>query len=438
MILGSSGADDIVEDHGDANWATLIAIDKYNWSPVETSPQHNWAHWTANYVGIQRANLVLEKLPSLEGLDGTLKKRYIAEVKTLRAFYYYNLVTAYGDVPLILTNVGYNGAVGLERAPEDQVWNQIIKDLTEAGSDLPDVYGSPEDHARVTKGMTNALMAEAYLWKKDWANAASTAKKVIDSPAGYKLEANYADLFNGVAEFSDEAIFTASRAAGAEKQSIWSDYIDETNYVVLWGPFQPWSWFYQPDTNFVRHNTYIDATDIRIDTMTLDGNSEVYDLNNDGVIDPAGDDLIPTAPPGNIHLMKWIPYGVDLKDGVIWSGGLGQVDQQLIRLAEVYLDYAEALVQQGNGAEALTYINMIRARAEASDIVTTDQNELLAIILNERKVEFCFEGKRYFDLKRAGKLQEFLGPLGWKSHMDRYPIPQEEIDLTNMSQNPGY
>ncbi len=81
---------------------------------------------------------------------------------------------------------------------------------------------------------------------------------------------------------------------------------------------------------------------------------------------------------------------------------------------------------------------MIRNRAHASDITTTSKEELLAIILMERKVEFCFEGKRFFDLKRVGKLKEFLGPLGWKDHMVNYPIPQEEIDLTSMSQNPGY
>jgi phosphosulfolactate synthase (CoM biosynthesis protein A) len=111
----------------------------------------------------------------------------------------------------------------------------------------------------------------------------------------------------------------------------------------------------------------------------------------------------------------------------------------MIRLSEVYLDYAEALVQQGKDiGTAVEYINKVRRRGGSSDIATTDQTELLIIILNERKVEFCFEGKRFFDLKRAGKLQQFLGPLGWKDYMVNYPIPQEEIDLTKMEQNPGY
>ena len=437
MILGSSGADDIVEQHGDANWASLIAIDQYRWVPEEQGdPKHIWKCWQAYYAGIQRANLVLEKLPALEGMNEDLKNRYIAEVKALRAYYYYNLVIAFGDVPLILKSQGYEEAINITRSPEADVWAQIIQDLTEAAADLPDSYDSQEDAGRCTKGMANALLDQVYLWQKDWAKAESFAKKVIDSPAGYQLEPNYADLFNGVSQYSKEAIFTAMRAAGSETENIWSDYLDETNYVVLWGPFASWSWFYQPDTNFVRHNTYTDASDYRIDTVTYDVDHELYDLNNDG--DPTNDPIY-TSPPGNIHLMKWIPVNTDLTTGIIWTGGYGNINQIMIRLSEVYLDYAEALVQQGKDINtALEYINRVRRRGGASDITTTDKNQLLDIILNERKVEFCFEGKRFFDLKRAGKLKEVLGPLGWKDYMVNYPIPQEEIDLTKMEQNPGY
>jgi len=433
MILGSSGADDIVERHGDSNWASLIAIDEYRWTAQEFGdPKHIWKHWQANYAGIQRANLVLEKLPDLNGINEDLKKRYLAEVKALRAYYFYNVVTAHGDVPLILENLGYEGSINITRSPEAEVWAQIIKDLKEAEVDLPDSYDSVEDAGRVTKGMANALLAQVYLWEKDWSSAANSAKKVINSSAGYSLEPEYADLFNGVSEYSKEGVFTAMRASGSETQSIWSDYVDETNYIVLWGLFQSWSWFYQPDPDFVRNNDYIDATDVRIDTMTVDARNETYDINNDGI-----QQEIPIISEVAINVMKWVPVNVDLTQGV-WTGGTGYVDQILIRLSEVYLDYAEALVQQGNASEALSYINMVRNRAHASDITTTNKEELLDIILMERKVEFCFEGKRFFDLKRAGKLSEVLGPLGWKDFMVNYPILQEEIDLTKMTQNPGY
>jgi hypothetical protein len=186
----------------------------------------------------------------------------------------------------------------------------------------------------------------------------------------------------------------------------------------------------------VRHNTYTDASDYRIDTVTYDVDNELYDINNNGDLT---DDPTWTAPPGNIHLMKWLPVNTDLSTGKIWSGGYGYIDQVMIRLAEVYLDYAEALLQQDkNVSTAVEYINKVRRRGGASDITTTNKSELLDIILNERKVEFCFEGKRFFDLKRAGKLKEVLGPLGWKDYMVNYPIPQEEIDLTQMVQNSGY
>ncbi len=432
MNMGSSAADDIVEDHGDANWQNLINLDKYIWLPENGDI---WKHWTSQYVGIQRANIVLNRLPSLDDINPDLKKRYLAEVKALRAYYYYNLVTAFGDVPLITTEIGYGDAINLERAPEADVWEQIITDLKEAGADLPDSYDANEDAGRVTRGMTNAMLSRVYLWQKDYSNAANAALAVINSPANYALEADYAALFNGISQYSKEGVFTAMRAANSEKQSIWSDYMDETNYMILWGPFRSWSWFYQPDTNFVRHNNTIEPGDYRIDTITYDVNYECYDLNNDG---DCTNDVIYESPPGNIHLMKWVPVNVDLTTGLMWTGGYGNINRYLIRLSEVYLDYAEALVELGQAPQALQYINLVRNRANSTAVTTTDANELRDIILNERKIEFCFEGLRFFDLKRVGRLKEFLGPLGWKDHMVNFPIPQEEIDLTKMTQNPGY
>ena len=429
IMLGSSAADDVAEDHGDPAWADLINLDKYRWFPENL---YIWEHWVDNYNGIKMANEIIDKVPNIEGLDASLSARYVAEAKCVRAMMYYNLVTAHGDVPLLLHGLGPEEARQITQSPADEVWAQIIQDLTDAKAVLPDSY-SQEESQRVTKGAANAMLSKVYLWQKDYAKAESTALEVINSPAGYELEPEYADLFNGVSEYSAERIFAVNCAADIGG-SMWGRKYDEGNRNYLWGPYFRWSWFMQPD------RPHIDFSDHRVDTMTVDmRNGETYDKNNDGVIEPDGPDAVPASPPHDAHNLKYVPVNDNLNAGKIWGGGLNYVDVQVLRYSEVLLNYAEALVEQGQSSEALPYINMIRNRAKLGDVTTTNQNELRDIILNERKLEFCFEGKRFFDLKRVGRLEEFLGPLGFKSGKnENFPIPQSEIDITQMQQNPGY
>ncbi len=431
IILGSSAADDIVEDHGDPGWPDLINVDKYRWTPQNI---HIWDHWTDNYVGIGRANQVITKVPELKGLEAGLANRYVAEAKALRALYYYNLVTVHGDVPLITVPVSYEQSKNLTRNPETEVWSQIIKDLVEAKDQLPDSYGAGE-LGRVTKGFANGMLSRVYLWTKEYEKAAAAALAVINSPAGYQLQTGYADLFNGVANESKESVLAVMNAAEMPEGSIWARQRDETNRNYLWGPYFSWSWFIQPSRDFIDKD--IEAGDVRVDISTLDSKkNETYDINNDGIIDV--NDAIPSSPPGDVHLMKYVPANTDLTSGTVWSGGLGWVHVHIFRYAEVLLNYAEAMVEQGRPNEALPYINKIRNRGGLGNIITTDKKQLQDIILHERKVEFCFEGMRFFDLKRVGRLKEFLGPLGWTDKNVVFPIPQEEIDLTMMQQSDGY
>ncbi len=433
LILGSSAADEIVEDHNDPLWSQLIDLDKYRWKAENAFV---WEHWTDNYTGIMMANSIVNKVPEIEGMDNVLGVRYVAEAKALRALFYYNLVTAHGGVPVFSEVLSPPAGRNITRASEQEVWDQILADLNDAVAGLPDAYEKADDKGRVTKGFANTLLSKAYLWQKDYTNAASTALEVINSPAGYALEAEYADLFNGVSEFSKERIFGINFASGIEG-SIWSRVEDVTNRWYMYGPFASWSWFYQTSRDFV--DAEVALGDTRMDTVTLDmRNGEKYDLNNDGVIDSK--DKIPANPPVDTHLMKWVPFNQDLTNtGEVYLGNQGFVDILVFRYAEVLLNYAEALVELGRENEALPFINEIRIRAKLDKITTTSTSELRDIILHERKVEFCFEGKRFFDLKRVGRLEEFLGPLGFKKGIhENFPIPQTEIDLTKMEQNPGY
>ena len=134
--------------------------------------------WKADYQGIAKANIVLERIPDIE-MNEQLKSRLLAEAKFIRAWFYYNLVTIFGDVPLVLTNVSPNEATGLTRTPKAQVWAQIEQDLTEAAAVLP--YRSQialADLGRATKGAANALLCKAYLWQEKWTQAQAALRQL--------------------------------------------------------------------------------------------------------------------------------------------------------------------------------------------------------------------------------------------------------------------
>ena len=435
LILGSSAADDIVEDHGDYSrvGTGMIEVDKYNW---HASSRYIMDHWYSCYKGIGRANYVITKVGDIEGLDTGLANRYIAEAKALRATFYYNLVTAYGDVPLLTEPITLEETKTLTRTPQSDVWNQIVLDLTEARDILPDIYEFSSDLGRVTKGYANAMLSSIYLWTGDYDKTITAAEAVINSPAGYKLEKNYSDIFDGTVENGKESILDVMNVKNSPVEAIFRTEQSEVNRSIYWGPVVSWSHFYTPATDFVDNE--FDPFDLRKDFSVLDmGAGETYDINGDGKIDTK--DKIPPNPPHDMHMMKYVPRGEDLSNGT-WNNGLLQyVNVHIMRFAEVLLNYAEALNNSGRTNDALNQVNTLRSRAGLLPLVPTSKSEMDDIILHERAVEFCFEGHRFFDLKRAGKLDEVLSPLGFISGKHEvFPIPQTELDLTSMVQNPNY
>lgn len=430
QTLGSASADDVSNLHGDNARVGqgLIEVDLYNWYP---SSRYIMDHWFSCYKGIGRANQVIEKIPGIEDLSAALLSRYIAEAKTLRALYYYNLVTAYGDVPLILKPITLEESKEITNTPESETWAQIITDLTSSIDALPVDYPETQ-RGRITKGFAYALLSKVYLWTKEYDKAIAAANNVT----GYTLEANYMDLYNGVAENGDEKILDVMNVSGSPTENIWTTESSEVNRLVLTGPLYSWSQSNQPARPFI--DNFFEEGDIRLRDAVLDKkNGDTYDLNGDGVIDEK--DVIPDNIPVMAHSLKGVRLGDDLTSGAVWSGGLQNVNINIMRYGEVLLILAEALNESGKPDEALVPLNKIRVRAGLEPITSASQSEMRALILHENGAEFCFEGHRFFDLKRAGKLQEVLSPLGWVSgKMEVFPIPQTEIDLTSLVQNPGY
>jgi hypothetical protein len=404
----------------------IVALTQLSWTttnPYIAGSNASGGAWGGLYQMITRANLVLARVPDIT-MDDTQKSQILAEAKFLRALGYFYLVRLYGDVPLVLTPED-QAALG-PRTPVATVYAQIVKDATEAEAVLPATWGST-DKGRATKGSAEALLAEQYIWRKDWPNAATYAKKIIDG-GNYALVANYIQAFLPGSQNRSEEVFAAqsSSATGAPAIDIaaW-EYPRNMNPNSNggWGTWQPLQAFIDgyPAGDYRKEVSFF--------TSGLDPSNKVVTF-------------LP-------HVYKFRPTARPGQQDVNWP---------IYRYADVLLMYAEALNEQGQPDAAIAYVNMIRARARngtgaegrtlPADLATgQSQAQVRAEIFDERKWELAYEGKRWFDLVRQGfttfQAAEATDPTVIPANVLAtrmvWPIPQVQIDLNKqLTQNPGY
>jgi hypothetical protein len=403
----------------------IVALTQLSWTttnPYIAGSNAAGGAWGGLYQMITRANLVLAKVPAIEMAE-TDKSQILAEAKFLRALGYFYLVRLYGDVPLVLTPEEQEALGG--RTPQAQVFAQIVKDANEAEAALPATWPST-DKGRATKASAQALLAEQYIWRKDWASAATAAKKIIDSNL-YGLQANYINAFLPGSQNRNEEVFAAqsSSATGAPAIDIaaW-EYPRNMNPNSNggWGTWQPLQSF--------------------IDSYPAGDYRKEVSFFTSG-IDPTGK-LVTFLP----HVYKYRPTARPGQQDVNWP---------IYRYADVLLMYAEALNEQNQPATALQYVNMVRARARngtgaenraaPANLVGLSQAQTRQAIFDERKWELAYEGKRWFDLVRQGfpvfQAAEATDPTVIPTNIQPtrmvWPIPQAQIDLNpQLTQNPGY
>jgi tetratricopeptide (TPR) repeat protein len=389
--------------------------------------------WNALYVGVKRANVVIEKVPLIE-MDPALQTRYIAEARFLRGLFYFDMVRAWGGVPLITTTTP---ELKVPRASAEEVYQLVISDLEFAVTNLPErsQYPDPEDLGRATRGAAKALLAKVYMFRNDFPTAEQYLLEVINS-GEYGLEAVYVDANSVVGEFGEESVLEVGALQNEGTENGGAQYANTQG--VRGTPNRGWG-FNRPtldlrgtfETNDPRlKGTIIDLGDI-LDGVEILGDGSTPDETKDNE--------------GNI-------IEIECYNRKVWVPGTNTITQwghqrRLIRYADVLLLAAEALNENNKPAEALMYLNMVRERAREgnnailADITTTDVNALRDIIMHERRVELAMEGHRFWDLVRTGKAQEVLGPLGFQpGKHELLPIPQKEIDISqgSLNQNPGY
>jgi len=404
-IIGGGGTEDIIEFRIKTTNSTINNI------------------WQHAYEGILRCNVVLDRIGPIE-LEQTLKNRYMAEVKFLRALTYFNLVRLYGDVPLILKEVksveeGYEYG----REPVASVYEQIILDLIDAEQYLPLSY-STEDVGRATKGAAKTLLGKVYLTQKNFTAAKDKLKEVIDLGI-YELLPDYADLWNLSNENSIESIFEVQFKKGG--YGVGSAYANN---------FPPK--FSAPYTVSVGS-----AAGLNCPTQDMEDAYETNDLRKDismasGYINGAGE-FVPD---------KWVLKFMDEP----FEHGDSDNNWPVTRYADVLLMYAEVLNEIGYVAdgEAFDLLNQIRNRAGLEpktsnnanpDLRITNQEEFRQAMEHERRVELAFENHRLYDLVRTGRFVEVMSKFyNVQEYQTLFPIPQRQIDINpkKIFQNPGY
>ncbi|MEY3873521.1 MAG: hypothetical protein RL363_242 [Bacteroidota bacterium] len=392
--------------------------------------------WGDHYQGIFRANTLLSKLPTTK-MDETLKARYAAETKALRAIYYFNLVRIFKNIPLLLAPLTATNMYQVKQTTKDSVYAQIEKDLTEAIAVLPTSVAVATDGGRLTKGAAKAILGKVYLYNNKASLAAAQLAEVNGTPGttsslGYKLLSSFSDLWVVNNKFNTESILEVTHSSiGNSDWGWWGSGRDEgntvnvmvgpRNYTALTGaPGLPSGWsfnvFTQDFYDVMKNDPRFEATIFDLKALEAAGKATyIAGYQNTGYF-----------------LNKFLPRNADIRTGTGTQELNFKQDSYVIRLADTYLLEAEALGGTGTRAQAL--LDAVRTRAGLSSVPVS-----LAAIKAERRLELAGEGHRFFDLVRWGDAATVLAGRGFTTGTDEiFPIPFSELQGTMLVQNPNY
>jgi hypothetical protein len=402
----------------------LHQIDNMTHGGVNTELR-NLMRW--NYTGITRVNYIME---NKNNIDFTGKEQILAEAKFLRAFYYFELVKVFGDVPLIVDKrIGIEEARQLPRSPKSEVYAQIESDLTDAASVLSPVASQK---GRATKGAAQALLGKVYLYQNKFTEAASIFDEVRNSGL-YSLIADYSQLFTVSNENNSETVFDI-QYTGLEGGSYGCLICLEGNAAPGFQGIRQYNGPIYGDGNSYNLPTQelynaFSSIDPRRGHTILDIDAFIAAQPDPGSITYAIGAGGHTGYYNNKYIKKQGEIG--LPDNDLTS----PVNYRVIRYADVLLMAAEAHYKIGNTLLAQQLVNQIRVRAGIPGISVQSIND----IYKERRLELSGEGHRFFDLVRTGQAEQYIPGFVSGKH-ELFPIPQVEIDLAggNWQQNSGY
>jgi hypothetical protein len=418
----------------------------------------DWAtntYWNDHYYMINKANQLLFTADSLNVTDaGSL--RNIGEAYFFRAYSYFELVKAYGEVPKI--DFYYTDPTeGIRpKSPVNEIYALIDNDLDSAAMLLPISWFNSTTNqnpfpGRLTRGAALTLRAQAYLMRQNWAQVLSFTNQVIGL-GQYSLVPKFTDVWregpNGLGKNSPESILEMQAYLGPGGSPDQGSFYGVSQNVRQGGAGPEWNlgWGWNTPTDKLVNEW--PNSDPRKNYTIL------YSGQYDGGTDSAGwGATLPPYGPGTALDQKYwnkkvySDPAVRQITGTMTSGYSGAwINHRLLRYADVILMKAEAANELGDGPTAAAMLEQIRARARGGNntvlppIPFVSQAQMRQAIKNERRWEFAMEGYRFYDLVRWGDAVTELGSLGYTHRARFYPIPQKAIDLSGgvLVQNPEW
>ena len=380
-----------------------------------------------NYAGITRVNYIME---NKDNIDFPGKGQLLAEARFLRAYYYFELVKFFGDVPLIVDKrIGIEEARAIPRSPKSEVYGQIEDDLIFAASVLP---WTASVKGKASKGAALSLLGKAYLYQGKYSEAASVLDEVRNSGV-FALISDYDQLFIAANENNSETVFDI-QYTGLEGGSYGCLICLEGNAAPGFHGIRQYNGPVYGDGN--SYNLPTQALYNAFASSDPRRNSTILDIEAFIAAQPDPESITYAIGAGGhtgYYNNKYIKRQgeIGLPDNDLTS----PVNYRVIRYADVLLMAAEAHYQIGNTSIAQQLVNSIRSRAGVQGIAVNSINK----IYDERRYELSGEGHRFFDLVRTGQAAANISGFISGKH-ELFPLPQVEIDLAggNWSQNPGY
>ncbi|WPR77770.1 RagB/SusD family nutrient uptake outer membrane protein [Algoriphagus sp. NG3] len=481
FFYNEGASDNAYNGRGDTEGAASLAAGTY-----DPSLGRLQGEWNSNYTGIKTCNILLENIDRVPDMDEGNKARMMAEARFIRAFLHFQLMTWFGDVPLLSRDITIEEAQEVIRTPKAEVLGFILDELEQISLTLPTRQDLPDsERGRITAGAAMALKARVHLYEGQWQEVVQATENLINGNAfgSYGLFPSYEGLFLPENEYSQEDILSlqyvpqfrtwgqffdmAPLSAGARLNALAPTQELVDSYMTSEGLA-----IGHPDSGYDEENPYVNR-DPRLTATVV---YHEYEWEENGTTRTIY--IKPGTDPDSSAPDEYVPGSSSTTTGyytrkyfdpthlVQFASGLNLM---LIRYADVLLMYAEAKNELGQLDESTWNLTIGALRERAGfDAATAlqfnsglSQEDYREIIRNERRVELAMEGLRIFDIRRWRIAEDVLN--GWAhgakfgppsedggylrvnlrsfdpSKHYLWPIPRDERNLnSNLTQNPGW